>query len=67
MWLDVNTNFLRDQNTWLAALIRLWISRSCPPFPCVMLPRYLKWPWISTQLGPTWIPGGAAVVTADAG
>ena len=24
----------------------------------MMLPRYLKWPWISTRLGPTWIPGG---------
>ena len=27
----------------------------------MMLPRYLKWPWISTRLGPTWIPGGAVV------
>ena len=33
----------------------------------MMLPRYLKWPWISTRLGPTWIPGGAVVITADAG
>ena len=26
-WLDVNTENLRDLNTWLAALIRLWISQ----------------------------------------
>ena len=51
-WLDMNTDFLRDLNTWLAALIRLWISRFCPPFPCVMLPRY------STRLGPTWTHRG---------
>ena len=43
-WLDVNTDFLRDLNTWLAALIRLWITQSCPPFSCacVMLPTFLN-------------------------
>ena len=24
-WLEVNTDFLRDLNTWLAVLIRLWV------------------------------------------
>ena len=30
--MDVNTDFLRDLNTWLAALIRLWIP-VLPPVP----------------------------------
>ena len=68
IFMNMNSDFLRDL---LAALIWIYLDLTvlpgCPPFPSVMLPRYLKWLWISTRLGPAWIQGGAAVVTAVAG
>ena len=64
-WLEVNTDFLRDLNTLLAVLIRLWISRSSVPLrdAAQVLEVALDLHPVGTHLD----PGGGAVVTAAAG